>query len=182
MICERGRSEIEALAQKEGESLSDVARRVRSTGMLVYHNVDAEERDELFRESFLEGWYNPERLDVSLRKNTRTFRETVDRAVDLERIATSARTRQNRRVAYARLAQEPTVVVEDQIAVDKMKQQLKETSTAMNSSTNMVNEFVCAVVSSRRCDVCGENGHSPDDCQQGRNALNLRGPGDRRRN
>ena len=52
----------------------------------------------------------------------------------------------------------------------------------MNSLTNMVNQFLCVVVSARRCDVCGEDGHSADVCHQQRNALNVRGPGDRRRN
>ena len=52
----------------------------------------------------------------------------------------------------------------------------------MNSLTNMVNQFVWAVVSVRRFDVCGEDGHSAEVCQQRRNDLNVRGPGDHRRN
>ena len=179
----RGRNEFEALAQKGDESLRDFARRVRKTGMLVYANKNAEQRDEQFRERFIEGLSNPDLLEVLLRENTRTFRETVDRAVDLQSIATSARTRQNRRVAYARLAQEPTVVVEDQIAVDEIKQQLKEMTCAMNSLTNMVNQFVGAVVNACRCDVCGGERHFEEEsCRQRKNPSNLRGPRDRRRN
>ena len=85
----RGRSEFEALAQKGDESLRDFARKVRNTGMLVYANVDAEQRDEQFRERFVEGLSIPELLEVLLREDNRTFRETVDRAVALENIAES---------------------------------------------------------------------------------------------
>ena len=38
----RGRSEFKALSQKGCESLRDFARRVRSTGMLVYANKNVE--------------------------------------------------------------------------------------------------------------------------------------------
>ena len=85
----RGRKEVEALTQKGGESLRDFARRVRGTGMLVYANKNAEQRDEQFRERFLEGLSNPDLLEVLLREDNRTFRETVERAVDVEALAES---------------------------------------------------------------------------------------------
>ena len=63
-----------------------------------------------------------------------------------------------------------------------MKQQMKVMTSATNSLTNMVNNFVGAVVSARRCDVCGEEGRPAEVCKQRRNDLNLRGPGVRHRN
>ena len=184
-----GRSEFEALAQKSDESLRDFARRVQSTGMLVYHNVDAEERDELFRERFLEGLYNPELLEVLLRENTRTFRETVDRAVDLGAITESICSRPNKRVDALRVTQEMATVNSGK-DLDEMKQQVNETTVAMNSLTEMT-RFVSALVSGVsiqvqrprepfRCFECGIDGHIAKDCPR-RNHLNLRGPGDRRR-
>ena len=76
-----GRSEFEALAQKRDESLRDFARRVLSTGMLLFTNTDAEQQDEQFRERFTEGLNDAKLIEVLLRENNMTFRETVDRAV-----------------------------------------------------------------------------------------------------
>ena len=50
-----GRGEIEALAQKEDESLRDFARRVRGTGTLVYANMEADQRDDSLRNVLLKG-------------------------------------------------------------------------------------------------------------------------------
>ena len=178
----RGRNEFEALTQKGDESLRDFARRVRSTGMLVYANKYAEQRDEQFRERFIEGLSNPDLLDVLLREDNRTFRETVERAVDVEAIAESIRNLLNKRVEAFRVAQEATTT-RNNLEVDEMKLQLEEIISAMNSLTNMVNKFVGAVVSSRRCDVCGGKRHfAEESCRQRMNPLNLRGPGDRRKN
>ena len=68
-----GRGQYKALAQKEGENLREFARRVRGTGMLVYANMDAEQRDEQFRERFIEKMSNPELLEVLLRENNSKF-------------------------------------------------------------------------------------------------------------
>ena len=87
----RGRSELEALMQKRGDSLRDFARRVRSTGILVCANINAEQRDEQFRERFIEGLSNPDLLEVLLRKINTTFREAIERAIDVEAIAESIR-------------------------------------------------------------------------------------------
>ena len=167
-----GRNEFKSLVQKESESLREFARRVRSLGMLVFGHLEADQRDELFRDRFLDGLLDSDLLEVLLRERTRGFVDTVDRALELESIANSARTRQSRRVAYARLAQEPAVAAENQIAVE-MKQQLNEMTSALNSLTNMVGQFVSAVVSARRCDVCGDDGHSAEACRFIRNPLNL---------
>ena len=140
----RGRSEFEALAQKGDESLRDFARRVRNTGMLVYANVDAEQRDELFRERFVEGLSNPELLEVLLREDNRTFRETVDRAVALENIAESLRSRPNKRVDAIRMTQEAGTMNSNP-EVDEMKQQLKRLTDEMNSLTDMMTQFVKTV-------------------------------------
>ena len=99
----RGRSEFEPLTQKGGESLRDFARRVRSTGMLVYANKNAEQRDELFRERFIDGLSNPDLLEILLREDNRTFTETVERAVDVEAIAESIRNLSNKRVEAFRV-------------------------------------------------------------------------------
>ena len=63
---QRGKSEFEALTQKGAESLRDFARKVRSTGMLVYANINAEQQDEQFGERFIEGLSNPDVLEVLL--------------------------------------------------------------------------------------------------------------------
>ena len=112
----------------------------------------------MFRDRFLDGLLDTGLLEVLLPERTRGFVDTVDRAMELESIANSARTRQNRRVAYARLAQELAVAAEGQTAVKALKQQLNEMTSALNSLTNMVGQFVSAVVNARRCDVCGDDG------------------------
>ena len=73
----RGRSEFEALTEKGNESLRDSARRVRSTGMLVYANKNAEQRDEQVRERFIEGLSNPDILEVLFREDNRTFKKQL---------------------------------------------------------------------------------------------------------
>ena len=178
----RGRSEFEALAQKGDESLRDFARRVRNTGMLVYANVDAEQRDELFRERFVEGLSNPELLEVLLREDNRTIRETVDRAVALENIAESLRSRPNKRVDAIRMTQEAGTM--NSISeMNKMKQQLKRLTDEMNSLTDMMTQFVKTVTpvqfigpsQSRktvRCYVCGVDGHIAGKCPRRRSHLN----------
>ena len=168
-----GRNEFKCLVQKESEPLREFARRVRNLGLLVFGHQEADQRDELFRERFLDGLSDSDLLEVLLRERTRGFVGTVDRAVELEAIANSARTRPSRRVAYARLAQESAVAAEDQTAVTEMKQQLDEMTRALSSLTNMVGQFVSTVVSVRRCDVCSENGHPAEVCRLIRNPLNL---------
>ena len=91
-----GRNGLKSLVQKECESLREFARRVRSLGMLVFGHLDADQRDELFRERFLDRLLDSDLLGVLLREPTRGFVGTVDRADDLESIATSARTGQSR--------------------------------------------------------------------------------------
>ena len=100
-----GRNEFKCLVQKESEPLREFARRVRNLGLLVFGHQEADQRDELFRERFLDGLSDSDLLEVLLRERTRGFVGTVDRAVELEAIANSARTRPSRRVDYARLAQ-----------------------------------------------------------------------------
>ena len=179
----RGRSEFEAVAQKEGESLRDFARRVRNTGMLVYANVVAEQRDEQLRERFIEGLSNPDLLEVLLREDNRTFRETVDRAVASENIAESLRSRPSKRVDAIRMNQETTAVNSNQEVDEKVKQQLKGLTGAMNNLTEMMSQFVNmvtsvqSVVASRskkpvRCHVCGVEGHIAKECSRRRNHLN----------
>ena len=124
--------------------------------MLVYANKKAEQRDEQFREGFIEGLSNPDLLEVLLREDNRTFRETVERAVDVEAIAERKNIRNlpNKRVEAFRVAQEATATRKN-LEVDEMKLHLKEFTSATKSLTYMVNQFVGAVVSARRCDVCG---------------------------
>ena len=168
-----GRNEFKSLVQKESEPLREFARRVRNLGLLVFGHQEADQRDELFRERFLDGLSESDLLEVLLRERTRGFVITVDRAVELETIANSVRTRLSRRVAFVRLAQEPTVAAEDQTAVTEMKQQLNEMTRALGSLTNMMGRFVSTVVSARRCDVCGEDGHPAEVCRLIRNPLTL---------
>ena len=102
-----GRNEFEALTQKGGESLRDFARRVRSTGMLMYANTNAEQRDEQFRERFIEGLSNVEQTEALLREDNMAFQETVDRGVALEAIAESIRSLPNKRVEALRRLPQP---------------------------------------------------------------------------
>ena len=81
-----GRGEFEALAQKQGESLREIARRVRGTGTLVHANMEADQQDEQFTERFIERLADPDLLKVLLREHTGTFTEIVNRAIDLETI------------------------------------------------------------------------------------------------
>ena len=127
--------------------------------------INAEQRDEQFRERFIEGFSNPELLEVLLRKNNRTFRETVERAVDVEAIAESIRNLPHKRMEAFGVAQGATLT-RNHSEMDEMKQQLKEMTSAINSLTNMVKKFVSAVVIARLCDVCGEDGHSVEVCKQ----------------
>ena len=178
----RGRSEFEALTQEGGESLRKFARRVRTTGMLVYDNKNAEQRDEQFRKRFNESLSNPDLLEVLLlREENRTFRETVQRAVDVEAIAESISNLPIKRMEAFRVAQEATTT-RNHSEMDEMKQQLKEMTGARNSLTKMLNQFVGTVVSARRCNVCGDDGHCAEVCKQRRNALNPRGPEDSHKN
>ena len=164
----------EVSLKKGDESLRDFARRVRNTGMLVYAKVDAEQRDELFRERFVESLSNPELLEVLLREDNRTFRETVDRAVALENIAESLRSRPNKRVDAIRMTQEAGTM-NSVSEMNKMKQQLKRLTDEMNSLTDMMTQFVKTVTpvqfigasQSRkpvRCYVCGVDGHIAGKC------------------
>ena len=129
---------------------------------------------------------NPDLLEVLLREDNRTFRETVERAVDVEavsaHIAESIRNLPIERVEAFRVAQEATTT-RNKLEVDGMKLQLKDITSAMNSLTSMVNQFIGAVVSARRCDVTeGERHFAEESCRQRMSPLNLRGPGDRRKN
>ena len=186
-----GRSEFKNLMQKEDEGLREYARRVRSTGTLVYANMDADQRDEQFRERFIEGLADPDLLEVLLRENTETFTETVNIAIDLETISKSIRKRPNKCVVTIRVTHN-AATVNDNPEMDEMRKQLKGMKVAMKSLTEMMTQFVSALVPGvstdvqrprepLRCSACGIEGHLGHDCNQRKNLLNLRGPGDRRR-
>ena len=186
-----GRSEFKILMQKEGEGLREYARRVRSTGTLVYANMDADQRDEQFRERFIEGLADPDILEVLLRENTETFTETVNRAIDLETISKSIRKRPNKCVDTIRVTHD-AATVNDNPEMNEMRKQLKGMKVAMKSLTEMMTHFVSALVPGVstdvqrprepiRCSACGIEGHLGHDCNERKNLLNLRGPGDRRR-
>ena len=84
-----GRNRFKSLVQKECESLGEFVRCIRSLGTQVFGHQEADQRDELFRERFLDGLLDSDLLEVLLREPTRGFVGTVDRADDLESIATS---------------------------------------------------------------------------------------------
>ena len=142
--------------------------------------MDADKRDEQFRERFIEWLADPDLLEVLLRENTGTCTGTLNRAIDLKTISKAIRNLLNKRIEAFRVAQEATTT-RNYSEMDEMEQQLKEMTSAMNSVTNMVNQFFGAVVNTRRCGACGEDGHSADVCKQRMNASNLRGPGDHQR-
>ena len=180
-----GRGEFEALAQKEGESLREFARRVRGTGTLVYANMDADQRDEQFTERFIEGLADSDLLKVLLRENTGTFTETVNRAIDLETISKSIRKRPNKRVDTIRVTHD-AATVNSNPEMDEMRTQLNAMEVA-NSLTEMMTQFISAMVPGSSTDVqrlwepplCyagGIEGHPGKVCQQRGNTLNLRGP------
>ena len=158
-----GRKEFEALAQMRGESLRDFARRVRNTGILVYNNMDAEQRDELFRERFIEGLSTPELTDVLLRESSRTFRETMDRVIDLEAIATSIRRRRNDRIDALRLTQEAETV-NSRHDLELMKEQLNGLTVAVKCLTETTTQFVGALAPGGSTDVDGQKSQSDVCC------------------
>ena len=139
-----GRSEFKNLVQKEGEGLREFVRRVRNTGMLVYANVDAEQRDEQFRERFSEGLNNAELIEVLLIEGNTTSRETVDSAVALEAIAESIRSRPNKRVGAIRVTHDATILNSNQEVAEK-KQQLKRLTDETNRLTEIMTQFISTV-------------------------------------
>ena len=147
-----GRGEFEVLAQKEGESLRKFARRVRDTGTLVYANMDADQRDEHFTERFIEGLADPDLLKVLLRENTGTFTETVNRAIDLETISKSIRKRPNKRVDTIRVTHD-AATVNSNPEMDEMRTQLNVMKVATNSLTELMTQFISAMVPGSSTDV-----------------------------
>ena len=152
--------------------------------MFVYANVDAEQRDEQFRERFIEGLSNPEFFEVILREDNRTFKETVHRAVNVEAIAESKCSRPNKRMDAMRVTQE-SATRNSNSEMNKMKQQLKGLTGAMNNLIEMMPQFISAVdpvqsvgVSESNKSVrflaCGVDGHIAKDCARRRNHLNSR--------
>ena len=140
-----GRSEFKALAQKEGEGLRDFARRVRSVGSQVFATLEAEQRDEHFRERFIEGLADSDLLEVLLREDPRSFTDTINRAVNLETIAKSIRNRPSKRAAALRVAQE-TAAGSSNTEMTEVRQQLNEVSQAMTNLTNMMSKFMSSVL------------------------------------
>ena len=98
-----GRSEFKALAQREGESLRDFARRVRSVGTQVFANLNAEQRDgRAILRKVHRGTVRPRAACGFAAGDTRSFTDIINRAVDLETIARSIRNKSTKRVAALR--------------------------------------------------------------------------------
>ena len=112
--------------------------------MLVYANVDAEHRDEQYRARFIEGLNNAELIGVLLREGNTTFRETVDRAVALEAIAESLRSRPNKRVDAIRMTHDAATVNSNQEVAEK-KQHLKRLDDETNHLTEIMTHFISTV-------------------------------------
>ena len=105
-INRAGQNEFRSLVHTDDETLRESAGRVRSMGSLVFAHRDLDERDELSQQQFLEGLSDPELLEALLREEARGFSETVNRAVNLESISLSIRSRRNTRTATVREVQE----------------------------------------------------------------------------
>ena len=114
--------------------------------MLVYANVNGKKRDEQFRERFIEGLNNAELIEVLLREDDTTFRETVDRAFALEAIHESIRSRPNKRADAIRVTHDAATVNSNQ-EVAEIKQQLKRLTDETNSLTEMMTHFISTVES-----------------------------------
>ena len=110
------------------------------------------------------------------------IRRTVDRAVDLEAIAESIRSRPNKHVDALRVTQE-SGTVNSNPEMDEIRKQLNGMKVAMNSLAEMMSQIISAMVPGSltdvqrqrkqfRCYACGMKGHSGKDCQQRGNTLN----------
>ena len=136
-----GRYEFKALAQKEGESLREVARRVRSIGSLVFAHRDVDERDERLREQFLEGLSDPDIFETLLREEVRSFSETVSRAIDLESISRSIRSHRDMRTTIARVVQEASTSSSPRNLND-LKEQMNGLMVTIKNITKVMTQFV----------------------------------------
>ena len=136
-----GRYEFKALAQKEGESLREVARRVRSIGSLVFAHRDVDERDERLREQFLEGLSDPDIFETLLREEVRSFSETVSRAIDLESISRSIRSHRDMRRTIARVVQEASTSSSPRNLND-LKEQMNGLMVTIKNITKVMTQFV----------------------------------------
>ena len=190
-----GRNDFKSLSQKEGETLREFARRVRSMGVLVFAHLDLDERDEHLRDQFLDGLKDPQLSETLLREETRSFAQTIERAAEIESISVSMQNRKNMRTAIVRVAQEvPTSSLQKH---NGLREQLNDLTDATTELTRVMTKFVGAYrqyapdgggpsnfLSTEsqpsklsKCGSCGSYGHIAHDCQVGQKSLNLRRPG-----
>ena len=91
------RGEFKSLFQGAEETLSEFARRLRVVGNSAYPEVTPKQRDEFFREQFLEGLYDMDIQLELLKEPEQDFLETLTRAQQLESIRKNARNHPRRR-------------------------------------------------------------------------------------
>ena len=91
------RAEFKGLYQGEKEGIREFSRRVRSVGEIANVNLNAAARDDMAREQFIEGLYDPDIQELIQREDPPNFVEAVNRALSLDAIHRSARNRQRRR-------------------------------------------------------------------------------------
>ena len=139
-----GKADFRKLRRLTGETLRDFGRRVRNIGKIAYSEKDADTRDELFKEKFLEG-LNDVRLEVQLlREDPRTFTDLVNRAVDLEVIEKTTgdrfRSEQERYQAFGRNDDSGREV--HRYSPEPWKEDLDKLSGRMEEMTQMMMQFM----------------------------------------
>ena len=91
------RGEFKSLFQGAEETLSEFARRIRNVGNSAYPEVAPRQRDDFFREQFLEGLHDMDIQVELLKEPEQDFLETLTRAQQLESIRKTARNNPRRR-------------------------------------------------------------------------------------
>ena len=169
------RTEFKNLVQGEREGFREFARRVRTMGEIANTNVEHNVRDDMNREQFIDGLYDPEIQELLLREDPETFNDAITRAQNLDAINRTSRTRHRRRIANVRSMQEkPDTRWDDPTASlmapglhvgmvtdtgqtgnqssleSKMDQLVSAQSDFMTNMSAMMNKFVSSIIPKRQ--------------------------------
>ena len=90
------RAEFKGLFQGEREGIREFSRRVRSVGEIANSNMNANIRDDMCREQFIEGLYDPEIQELLQREDPPNLADALSRALNLDAINRSSRNRRDR--------------------------------------------------------------------------------------
>ena len=102
------RAEFKALMQSDKEETREFSRRVRALGDIAHTHMNALSLDDMNREQFIDGLFDPDIYELLLREDPQTFDEAVNRALSLEAIKKGSRFRQRKRISAIRTMAEAT--------------------------------------------------------------------------